>query len=537
MGYEKESRSSFSNEGPEKASSLLGHCVPKPALSQRMSHDQLPADQRSLLERKSSFRNDVNGKSVSVIEDEQVDPCLANQGHERKVRPETSYSYATRSRLSPSVSKENSILANGTRSLGDGDFATPSILSTANEKLNRHIPDSARLSQIPARPAVAREDGVTPKDTLFDGDPNPDLQIQFQDPFRNHDSPVCLRVRTDLLRKGHHHQFRDKTRSLPSSPTRKKLSNAGRRGTVQSAVESQAKRKVQMPQLANSYPKSDDATHQMNRAAKLSSVSNESSVGVEEDFPLPPFSIPMYLDLEVSSNRPPSHYIRPSPDYVAYESSKVKLEKLINFVILPLKLESFIGFGTLACFDSWLYVFTILPLRFCKAVWILCLWLKKNAVHEVIDVGTSMYSALAEIWYLYGIAKGSEPRVRLNSESLNSTPQPRIAYVEHVKGDSIMYEGSHSSILRRRRFSSNKGTLRHRRTRSTPSALAADHKADLLKGLLVAISCVFLTQLDASRMYHNIRGQATIKLYVIYNVLEVSRYLECLTLFTSLMAW
>lgn len=48
-----------------------------------------------------------------------------------------------------------------------------------------------------------------------------------------------------------------------------------------------------------------------------------------------------------------------------------------------------------------------------------------------------------------------------------------------------------------------------------------DHKADLLKGLLVLFSCSILMYFDASRMYHSIRGQAAIKLYVIYNVLEV----------------
>jgi hypothetical protein len=47
------------------------------------------------------------------------------------------------------------------------------------------------------------------------------------------------------------------------------------------------------------------------------------------------------------------------------------------------------------------------------------------------------------------------------------------------------------------------------------------HKADILKGLLVIASCAILMRFDASKMYHGIRGQAAIKLYVIYNVLEV----------------
>jgi hypothetical protein len=55
-----------------------------------------------------------------------------------------------------------------------------------------------------------------------------------------------------------------------------------------------------------------------------------------------------------------------------------------------------------------------------------------------------------------------------------------------------------------------------------PSALLPDDKADILTGLLMIATCCVLMYFDASRMYHWIRGQAAIKLYVIYNVLEVS---------------
>ncbi|KAJ3938261.1 uncharacterized protein N0V96_011506 [Colletotrichum fioriniae] len=44
---------------------------------------------------------------------------------------------------------------------------------------------------------------------------------------------------------------------------------------------------------------------------------------------------------------------------------------------------------------------------------------------------------------------------------------------------------------------------------------------DLLQGAVILFSSLFLMKLDASRMYHFIRAQDGIKLYVIYNVLEV----------------
>jgi hypothetical protein len=65
---------------------------------------------------------------------------------------------------------------------------------------------------------------------------------------------------------------------------------------------------------------------------------------------------------------------------------------------------------------------------------------------------------------------------------------------------------------------------RHRRVKSQPSSLLSSHKADLLQGAVIICSCIILMKFDASRMYHSIRGQAAIKLYVIYNVLEV-RYM------------
>lgn len=41
-------------------------------------------------------------------------------------------------------------------------------------------------------------------------------------------------------------------------------------------------------------------------------------------------------------------------------------------------------------------------------------------------------------------------------------------------------------------------------------------------GLLVIPSTVLLLTTDASKMYHTVRGQDNIKLYVIFNALEVS---------------
>lgn len=52
--------------------------------------------------------------------------------------------------------------------------------------------------------------------------------------------------------------------------------------------------------------------------------------------------------------------------------------------------------------------------------------------------------------------------------------------------------------------------------------MRVSHKCDIAKGVLVLLASVILQRItDASRMYHSVRGQETIKLYVIFNVLEV----------------
>ncbi|CAP83089.1 Pc15g02030 [Penicillium rubens Wisconsin 54-1255] len=163
--------------------------------------------------------------------------------------------------------------------------------------------------------------------------------------------------------------------------------------------------------------------------------------------PLPPVSLPTYLQLELASGRPSPLYIhRDAASDFPYESSRVKIERLMNFIMLAPMLEQVLCFGSLACLDAWLYSFTIMPLRFIKAVYIL-------GESWVMNVG-------AEIRFIWKF--------------------------------------------------------------SMPSALLPDDKADILTGLLMIATCCVLMYFDASRMYHWIRGQAAIKLYVIYNVLEVS---------------
>jgi len=125
-----------------------------------------------------------------------------------------------------------------------------------------------------------------------------------------------------------------------------------------------------------------------------------------------PFSIWDYLREELLATDFDSH-------------QELKWDRVSNFLSIPVAIEKIIGFGFVLCLDSFLYTFTILPIRFTLA------------------------------W----------TRLLANTFSRSASPLP-------------------------------------------PS-----QKADILRTLLLIVSIVILTPLaDASKIYHFIRGQDTIKL-------------------------
>lgn len=247
-----------------------------------------------------------------------------------------------------------------------------------------------------------------------------------------------------------------------------------------------------------------------------------------QSIPLPPLSLPTYLQLELSSHRPSPLYIhRSASSDFPYESSRVKIERLQNFLLLPPQLEQVLWFGALACLDAWLFSFTLLPLRFFKALSILAQSWGRNLTAEIGFIGSFIYTGAGRMWQRRR-RKDSAPTSSSPSPSTENTPSSSLSTGASPKMRQFSFPNdkdnenpsvSHSHPepnYKRSKFQ------KHRRSKSVPSALLPDHKADILKGLLIIFSCTILMYFDASRMYHGIRGQAAIKLYVIYNVLEVS---------------
>lgn len=243
--------------------------------------------------------------------------------------------------------------------------------------------------------------------------------------------------------------------------------------------------------------------------------------------------MPTFLSLELSAGAPSPLYIyRPSNDDFPYESSAIKYERLLNFLQIPYQVEGVLAFGALACLDAWMHVMTILPLRFFFAIGVLIKWWGSVIVKEFRDLSAFIYSGLPRVWQRRKGTDTPTPAATPAATPADEYPpslsrKPSGIVSQSVNSVAARQNGETVTTfkfpeLKEPRPKRNRNSrFRHRRTKSTPSLLLPNHKADILKGLLVVASCFVLMRFDASRMYHGIRGQSAIKLYVIYNLLEV----------------
>ncbi|KAI1817296.1 DUF747-domain-containing protein [Poronia punctata] len=270
-----------------------------------------------------------------------------------------------------------------------------------------------------------------------------------------------------------------------------------------------------------------------------------SSSPILPTIPLPPMSLPTHLQLELAGQRPSPLYIHHAqPVDTPYESSAVKFERLKNALLLPPYLEQIMYFGTLACLDAWLYTFTILPMRFVSALGVLVRWWLYVIWKEVRWMVAFVWSGIGRLWrrgrrgaWSSRVPSGtnhnqahdenerSQSRPRRSSSNAKSKGANRHRKVSDTPASSLGEQqrpNSNGVFHPPKHVMPRPGHFRHRRTKSMPSSLTSYHKADLLQGAILICSSIALMDLDASRMYHFIRAQSSMKLYVIYNILEVA---------------
>ena len=251
-------------------------------------------------------------------------------------------------------------------------------------------------------------------------------------------------------------------------------------------------------------------------------------------------SIPTLLQLELAAQRPSPLYIHQSyASDIPYESSAIKFERLKNFLIVPWYLEKAISFGALACLDAWLWTFTLLPMRFCIALSVLGRWWLHVLISEAQSVLAFVWHGMGRLWRrgrrgrrgrslsdasssASSLRGESRSRSRVRDSSKAPTGASTAVDTSSRRPDNLRVN-SQTTVPTRRSAAAkhSSGSLRHRRRKSTPSNLTTFHKADLLQGAILIFSSIALMNLDASRMYHFIRAQSAIKLYAIYNLLEI----------------
>lgn len=123
------------------------------------------------------------------------------------------------------------------------------------------------------------------------------------------------------------------------------------------------------------------------------------------------------------------------------ERYTTRRQKMYTFMKIPRELEKFMSYGFFHCLDSFLFVFTFLPIRFFLAI-------------LALVVRTPLH--------LLGLARPYHGRLLFPAEII-----------------------------------------------------------DLLKGLIIGVCVYVMSHIDTSMMYHLIKSQSVIKLYLFYNMLEV----------------
>ncbi|KAJ5902825.1 hypothetical protein N7495_003353 [Penicillium taxi] len=302
-------------------------------------------------------------------------------------------------------------------------------------------------------------------------------------------------------------------KKIAKLPSPKVESSSGRRTISNNAA------RPQQPRVARAVSSPNFKDH-----LTSSSADNEPLAGLKKERlatspqidESPPFaSIPSHDEKNLLNYRL-SRYLEPGSNTSEslYETYGVRIERLKNFWFVLFALERILLFGSLACLDSWLYTFTILPLRFVKAFFILFeSWVMKLRA-EVPFLWRFVRSGVRRVW-----RRRRQPLAEV-TDRRESEPDT-AASSDTVTIDRDSKHRSSEPLKRRQRIFESR--IYHRRRKMLlPSSLLKEEKADILKGLLMITTCSLLMFLDASRMYHWIRGQAAIKLYVIYNVLEVS---------------
>ena len=151
---------------------------------------------------------------------------------------------------------------------------------------------------------------------------------------------------------------------------------------------------------------------------------------------------------------------------------------LSHFFRVPYFLEQLMAYGTAVALDALLHVFTLLPVRVGVAIFLAVRWF--------------FFSVFS--FFSFSNPRGSERHADEGSGNLSES-----------ETEEDNNNNNSSSSRRRRRV----------------SVFQRTHAYDVLRFAAFLLACAALENVQMSRIYHYIRGQAFMKLYVMFNILEI----------------
>ena len=236
-----------------------------------------------------------------------------------------------------------------------------------------------------------------------------------------------------------------------------------------STGKSSSRRKVSLDRYSTSI------LENANLNAKLKTISSlrEGEVAMEDEMEASP-SFEKYIESEFGM-------VEHFSDFHEGILDLNERERVYNTLIyVPVQYERMLLFGLLLCLDSFLSLFTFMPLR---AVYVMYLYLCKLYKKESVGILSLLKKASARMQRPKGKMrqKNKHKRADSSSSSSNNAKEDKEAFLQTLP----------------------------------------DYLCDILWLALVVLCCCVLLQMKTSEAFHYIHAQEVIKLYVVLTMLEI----------------
>ncbi|KAJ2746992.1 hypothetical protein GGI20_000888 [Coemansia sp. BCRC 34301] len=167
----------------------------------------------------------------------------------------------------------------------------------------------------------------------------------------------------------------------------------------------------------------------------------------------------------------------------------LKRQRVSQFMRVPWHVEKLLWFGIAICFDALVYVFSIMPAKFVRAL---------------LQLAAALLFELP---------------VLVEQACMSSYAQVAIGALPTAWAERLVLAGHRAQHLAGRLS----GRLGHGATLggNVVRWLSPTQLFDFYRGLLLIFTCAILSRMDAAQMYHSIRAQSSLKLYFIFSALDI----------------